>query len=970
MLRLTTLGALDLRDRLGRPVREVLAQPKRMALLIYLALEGRRGPVSRDQLLAMFWPESDDAKARNTLSQALHHLRQALGPKLLESQGANAILVHAGALWCDATVFLAALEQNDVELALDVYRGEFCPTLFVSGAPQAEEWLGARRRELRRQVLGAARALAEQKATAGDAAGAARAARRALAMQPDDESDVRAMLALLDRLGDAAGALSAYQEFARRMAAELELEPAPETAQLADAIRRRREQSAVILGGTSLAGVSAAPPEADVSAPVVVTRTERWLGRHTAIAAALLALVVIVGTTLLRPGAPAPSASVETTVAVFPFTVRGGPAFDYLRDGMVDLLSAKLEGVSGFHAMDPRSVVAAVIALAPPGPLSAVAATQTARRLGAGWYISGDVVEVAGRLQIRGTLFDLRSGSPAATASVTGDTTALFELVDDLTGRLLVGFGSGRDTSLTRLATVTTHSLPALKAFLAGEQAMRAGRDAAAAAAYREAATLDTTFALAQYRLALSATWVAVSGVTDNNTIAAMAAAAARHARNLAPLVRDLLSAYAAYKAPRADEAELGYRRIVEAHPDNVEAWFMLGETWFHYNPFRGRSAQESRRAFTRVLELDPTNTHALLHLARLAALDGRDGDLDSLGRAYLERYQGAERTLEVRTLLAALRHDPEERRAIARAAIGTDAIVMLSLFQAALVYGQDLDLSRALAASFVRMPKDSAPSRLGWLMIADVELAAGRWSRQPALDLLGASLNDDWLLESRALLAACRAVPMSRTRLAGLRDTIAARRPYPELIRPGFSGTSPHGDAIQAYLIGLLSARLGDTTQVRAQLTRLEAARDSGRIEVARDLVHALKAEQAWAAGNPAQAQAELARFSFQIKADVGHWGMHERFLMAELLRALGRNEEALDWYLSFPAGFDEPWVAPAHLRAAQIYQRLGNRDRAAFHYTRFIRLWKDADHEFQPTVAQAREALAALGGTPSLQP
>jgi DNA-binding SARP family transcriptional activator/TolB-like protein len=961
MLRLTTLGALDLRDKLGHPLREVLAQPKRMALLIYLALEGRRGPLSRDQLLAMFWPESDDAKARNTLSQALHHLRQALGPELIESQGANAIVVHEEALWCDATVFLAALEQGDVELALDVYRGEFCPTLFVSGAPQAEEWLGARRRELRRQVLGAARALAEQKATAGDAAGAARAARRALAMQPDDESDVRAMLALLDRLGDAAGALTAYQEFARRLAAELELEPAPETAQLADAIRRRREQSATALGGAALLDepVRSGP---ETLGPAVVSRTERWLGRHTAIAAVLLALVAIVGTTLLRPGAPAPSASAETTVAVFPFTVRGGPAFDYLRDGMVDLLSAKLEGVSGFHAMDPRSVVAAVLAQASSGPLSAEAARQTARRLGAGWYISGDVVEVAGRLQIRGTLFDLRSGSRAATASVTGDTTALFELVDDLTGRLLVGFGSGRDTSLTRLASVTTHSLPALKAFLAGEQAMRAGRDAEAAAAYREAATLDTTFALAQYRLTLSATWVAVSGVTDNNTVAAMAAAASRHARNLAPLLRDLLSAYAAYKAIRADEAELGYRRIVEAHPDNVEAWFMLGETWFHYNPFRGRSAQESRRAFMRVLELDPTNTHALLHLARLAALDGRDGDLDSLGRVYLARYQGAERTLEVRTLLAALRHDPEERRAIARAAMGTDAIVMVSLLQAALVYGEDLDLSRALAASFVRMPKDSASGQVGKLLIADVELAAGRWSRQPAFDLLGSTLDDDWLLVSRALLAACRAVPISRARLATLRDTIAARRPFPQVIRPWFSGTSRHGDAIQAYLIGLLSARLGDTSQVRGQLTRLEAVRDSGRVEVGRDLAHALKAELAWAAGNPAGAQAELERFSFRLRLDVGHWGMHERFLMAELLRTLGRHEEALDWYLSFPAGFDQPWVAPAHLRAAQIYQRLGNRERATFHYTRFVRLWKDADPEFQPMVAQAREALARL--------
>ena len=962
MLRLTTLGAIDLRDRIGHPLREVLAQPKRVALLVYLAVEGRRGPVSRDKVLGLFWPESDDPHARNTLSQALHHLRQALGAGVIESQGVHMIGVSSDELWCDATAFTDALERGDVELALDLYRGEFCSTLFVSGTLEVEQWLDEERRQLRGRALAAARTHAEHLADRGDRDGAARAARRALAMRPDDEADVRAMLALLERLGDVAGALAAYQEFAKRLSDVLELEPAAETTQLADAIRRRREQSVTALGGAAQPDIEPVLEGTAASGPAVVSRSGRWRGRHTAIAAAALALVAVVGTVVLRPGTAPPPASAEHTVAVFPFTIRGGPALNYLADGMVDLLSAKLDGVSGFRAADPRSVIAAVAAQAGAGPPSATVATQTARRLGAGWYISGEVIEVAGRLQIRAALYDPRTAAPAASATVTGDTTSVFELVDDLAGQLLVGFGSGRDTSLTRLASVTTHSLPALKAFLVGEQAMRAGRDAAAAEAFREAATLDTTFAVAQYRLALSATWVAVPGATDNATIVLMAAAAARHAEHLTPLLRDLLSAYTAYKSVRADEAELSYRRATESHPDNVEAWFMLGETLFHYNPIRGRPPLEARQAFERVLALDPTNTHAILHLARLAALDGRDGELDSLGRVYLARYQGAERTLEVRTLLASLHHDPEERRAIAREAIGTDAIVMSSLFQAALVYSQDLDLSRALASSYLRIARDSVARRVGTLMIADLELGAGRWSRRPALELMGASLDDDWLLESRALLAACRAVPVSRARLIALRDTIAARRPYPGLTRAGFAGASPQGESMRGYLLGLLSARLGDTAQVRARLAELLAVRGGGRVEVAQGFAHTLKAELAWAAGDPARARVELERFPFRWFVEVGHWGMHERFLMAELLSALGRHEEALDWYLSYPAGYDQPWVAPAHLRAAQIYQRLGNRERAAFHYTRFVRLWEDADPEFQPMVAGAREALARL--------
>src|SRR5438445_2010691 len=220
LLRLTTLGAIDLRDRRGHPIQEVLAQPKRVALLVYLTLEGRRELVPRDRLLALFWPESDAAHARNTLSQALHHLRHALGADVIASRGATAVGVRGEQLWCDASEFTDALERGDVELALDLYRGEFCPTLFASGAPELDEWLDTRRRRLRTQALAAARAVPERLTARGDAVGAARAARRALAMQPDDEADVRALLGILERCGDVTGALLAYQQYERRLAAE------------------------------------------------------------------------------------------------------------------------------------------------------------------------------------------------------------------------------------------------------------------------------------------------------------------------------------------------------------------------------------------------------------------------------------------------------------------------------------------------------------------------------------------------------------------------------------------------------------------------------------------------------------------------------------------------------------------------------------------------------------------------------
>ena len=961
MLRLTTLGATDLRDRHGRAVRDILAQPKRVALLLYLAVEGSRGPVSRDRVLALFWPESDETRARNALSQALHHLRQALGPGVIESQGVHTVGVDGERLWCDATVFSGALERGEHELALDLYRGDFCPTLFVSGAPDVEQWLDAQRRQLRGQALAALHTLAERLAGRGDAAGAARTARRALAMHPDDEGEVRTFLALLERAGDVTGALLAYQEHARRLGTELETEPAPETKRLVDAMRRRREaasatapeRAAILPRGEPRA--VAAPPAAPAS------RRRARPARLAALAIVLLAAGAAV--VLSRVGRP-PAAVPVKTLAVMPFTVRGGATLAYLRDGMVDLLSAKLDGAAGFRAVDPRSVIAAVGGGGPDAAAGPDASARIAHRLGARWYVVGTVVEVAGRLQISGSLRDGDGGlEPVAAASVSGDSAALFELVDDLTGRMLAGLVSGRDTVLTRLAAVTTHSLPALKAFLQGEQALRAGLDAQAAAAFRDAALLDTTFALAQYRLAVTSTWVTVEDVTDP---AVWAATAARHSRRLTPLVRDLLQAYHAYKDIQADEAERIYLGVTQEHPDNVEAWLMLGETRFHYGSWRGRSPVEAWPAFERVLELDPANAHAMIHLARLAALVGRGAALDSLAQRFIEGHADAERTLEIRALRAYQRDDPGERAAIARAALATGDYAVSSMLQDAALFAQNLDAARELAPAF------TGPARRPVVLLgarrtfAELGVAGGRWGDESAAAPPGPPADDDWRLEVQALLASDPFFSAGRARLVSLRDRIAARRSYPGMNLRNSPAPMDLGPAMRAYLLGLLDARLGDTAAAALALAELAAVRDAQRAGVAQALAQGLRAEIARARGDPRRALAEVEQFPFDAPVPgigvLSHWGVRERFLRAELLLALGRDDDAFRWYDSFAGSFDLPYMAAAHLRRAEIRERLGDSEQARFHYARFLRLWKNCDPEFRPMTTRAAQALTRL--------
>jgi tetratricopeptide (TPR) repeat protein len=376
---------------------------------------------------------------------------------------------------------------------------------------------------------------------------------------------------------------------------------------------------------------------------------------------------------------------------------------------MVDLLTAKLDGTPGFRVTDPRSVVAAA-RQDTAAALDQGARARIARTLGASRYVSGEVVVVAERLQLSAALYDVSGGSaPSARASVSGDTSDVFELVDDLTGRLLAGLVAGRDTTITRLGAVTTHSLLALKAFLIGEQALRAGRDAQAAAAFKEAITLDAGFALAHYRLAHASTWVSVPGV-EIPALEAERAAALAADRRLSPLVRDLLAAYNAYKGVRAAEAERRYLALTRAHPDNVESWFMLAETLFHYGVWHGRSPAESRHAFERVLALDPWNSHAIIHLARLAALEGRTAELDSLARRYESRYRDAERNLEIAALQAFVHNDSSRWARIGTSFRG-DGVVATSVLQAAISYAQNLEAANAIAPALVQAAMDPIPT-------------------------------------------------------------------------------------------------------------------------------------------------------------------------------------------------------------------------------------------------------------------
>lgn len=253
MLEFRTLGSIDLQDDDGRSIDSVVLHPKSLSLLAYLCISNPPRRHRRDSLLGLFWPERDDAHARGALRQELHRLRRALGSGVVLGDWADAVGVDFGVLRCDAQQFEAALDDGRAADALTLWQGELLPGLHVEGC-EFERWLDETRERLSHRAAEAVRRLMIEAEDAADGAAVLSWARRLTELAPYDESGWQRLILLLDRQGDRAGALRAYDSMAVRLRTGLEVEPSPETRALVKRIRSREEAFVGAVNGLSEVG--------------------------------------------------------------------------------------------------------------------------------------------------------------------------------------------------------------------------------------------------------------------------------------------------------------------------------------------------------------------------------------------------------------------------------------------------------------------------------------------------------------------------------------------------------------------------------------------------------------------------------------------------------------------------------------------------------------------------------------------
>jgi DNA-binding SARP family transcriptional activator/TolB-like protein len=939
LIQLRLFGAVEISDDEGRDLRLALGQSKRTALLAYLAIARPRTSHRRETLLALFWPDLTEERARRALNQAVYYLRSALGPDSLFVR-ADEIGLSREHVDCDVVDFEAMLEAGDLEQALSLHHGQLLSGFYLTDLLEFERWLDSERTRLHERAARAALVLADRAAEAGAAHEAIEWARRSMELS-HDEAAVRQLISMRDRFGDRAGAIREYDRFARQLARELEADPSPETQDLIAQIRARSGTitpfaprpalpalDLVDFNGKRTAPSGETKPEIEWKSRAIVPTPRRGLKPHVlaVIGVPLLLLIAWVASRAML--SPKNEPVTTETVAVLPFSYTGSIDHADAAEAVVNLLDANIENASGMHTVDWRSVKSFVDRSA-GGSLTLPAAFVAAQRFNAHMFVVGSVTEAGDRLRVTAALYDRTRGDTIGERAIAeGDPQRLFGIVDELTAKLLSSRSSGPPGRLYRSAILTTSSMPALKAYLDGERDFREARYISAQQRFRAAVEADSAFALAYYRLSQSAE------LTGETLLAEWAAGEAlEHGRGLGRYEKQHAEAWRLTLQGHPTKAMAIYQDLIKQDTTDTEALQQLAYLRYYWGPRYGHPASESAREWRRVLNFDPYNPVALVHLARIMAQSGSRAEFMWLAERMSRIGPETDRSLELRALSAFVFDDSSARPRVMRDLSTATPSVKRRVLVSVLTSWTDLRSVSTLASRYLRTAPSHETGSDAWLL-SSLFVARGR-----IREALTTSRDDGATAKLYSgVIVFVYPTSVSRDEMQKLRD---------ELTETDNAQTDVSLRMMSHYVAGLLDIRLSDIAAAKREVAKLSAASRSSAVARASRL---LRAEIARAAGDRGRALTILGGpvpagsrtptgFAFPLA--------HERFLHGELLRELHRPGEALRWYSTFPdpAGYDLMYLGRATERVAESYAAFGNRPAAEKFNGRLALLWRDAD-------------------------
>jgi TolB-like protein/DNA-binding SARP family transcriptional activator len=503
MFRLRVLGGFALDESSGGPA-PALPKRRAQAALAVLAVCGDLG-CTRERLLALLWPDNDEASARHGLRDVLHAIRRALGPEAVPSSGSH-LRLDSSIVSSDARSFSEALGADRSADAVGGYGGPLLDGFHVDDAPEFERWLDGERTRLAREYGEALKQLATAAERAGAWEEAADWWARGVEHDPVNSHLVLQQARVLAAIGDRANAIKVVEDHAQRLRDEFDLEPDREI--LATIERIRRGELHVLQGGAP--PFTSAPPTEQrqtkeeslqpAAIPATTNRRPRWIPWT---AGAVIVLGAIFGAgRWLKPGAPEASGP-RTAVAVLPFrNLSADSSYAYFAGGLHDELMTQLAKVASLTVIGRTSVRGYEETSKP--------LRQIGEELAVGSIVEASVQVLGNRLRVTVQLLDPVTQAELWSERYDRTLDDAFAVQSEIAQRIVVAIGATlTDPEAGAIVAVPTQNADAYQFYLQGlEYHRRPGyqRDnlVIAQQLYQRALALDSSFALAHAAVSLA----------------------------------------------------------------------------------------------------------------------------------------------------------------------------------------------------------------------------------------------------------------------------------------------------------------------------------------------------------------------------------------------------------------------------------------------------------------------------------
>ncbi len=950
MKRLIAFGGLSLLDDDGSTT--LPFRPQRLALLAVLAEAAPRG-VTRERLVGLFWPDSEEEDARHSLRQALYALRVELGRDPVLTTGAD-LRLDLGALTADVAEFHSALASGDRLRAADLFSGPFLDGFYLANAAEFERWVEDERGQLASQATALLEELAREAETAGDRDSAVTRRRQLARLDPLSGRHALAYLKALRDRGDRADALAFARTHEALVRRELNADPDPKVQELVRQLRAMVGMPVETKAGPPTRPDRRAevvsPPEATALAPAAPPGGTRR--RIIAVVGASAILLAIAALALTRAGRRADTARV---LAVGLIAESGVP--DSLRIGgvLTDMLATNLGRVEGLSVLANSRVLET---MEPGQDTSAAGYARAARQVGATELIEGRLRPgPAAGFALELSRVDLRRGLVRKVYRVFA--VDRYALVDSATAALV------RDLRLATpagsVAEATTQSPIAYRFY---EEGQRAYFQADARGAYRllrSALEEDPDFALAAYYASLSAVEAAPDSVEP-----LLRRAQTLAARSPAP-VRYLIAARYAWLMQDA-RAVAAAETLSVLVPDDPEAQRVVG-TIRSYNGDYPRSVA----AYERAIALDSATMGSTRTACRLCS------SLFDLASSYWmwDSLAAEERTL--RRWIGLRPGDPnawsslapfleragrwEEARLAWRRADSLGAATNREVSIIGMIMQGLYDEAERALSSMLLSPRPEARNNARWFLLI---VLRNRGRLREAVEVQARANSGGGVvpamdtLHSDPINQAILAFETGRFRDAAERFAAQSRSASADR----FPGRRARNISWWLALSATASAAAGDTSRVRALADTIARVATQSLYVRDRRLPFFLRGLLAAREGRHAEA-VDLLR---QGAASWTYGYTRVNYELARSLLAVDRPQEAVAVLQSALRGGLEGsnlylTRTELHELLAQAWDRAGQPDSSAAHYLAVARAWSRADPPFQPRLAAARAWLTRHG-------